>query len=113
MAEIDRRKASLIAELEISRSEMRSALAQCEESLDVVAQVRRNVRENKIAWLAGAVVLGYVASKVLAELWAGRLREAQLTQLTQATSVRPRRRRDPTPLGARRGFGTPPLLCLF
>jgi hypothetical protein len=65
MAEIDRRKASLIAELEISRSEMRSALAQCEESLDVVAQLRRNVRENKIAWLAGAVVLGYVASKVL------------------------------------------------
>jgi hypothetical protein len=65
MAEIDRRKASLIAELEISRSEMRSALAQCEESLDVVAQLRRNVRQNKIAWLAGAVVLGYIASRVL------------------------------------------------
>ena len=71
MAEIDRRKASLIAELEISRSEMRSALAQCEESLDVVAQVRRNVRENKIAWLAGAVVLGYIASKVLGRTLGG------------------------------------------
>jgi hypothetical protein len=65
MAEIDRRKASLIAELEISRSEMRSAIAQCEESLDVVAQLRRNVRENKIAWIAGAVVLGYLTSRVL------------------------------------------------
>lgn len=65
MAEIDRHKASLIAELEISRSEMRSALAQCEESLDVVAQLRRNVRENKIAWLAGAVVFGYIASRVV------------------------------------------------
>jgi len=71
MAEIDRRKASLIAELEISRSEMRSALAQCEESLDVFAQVRRNVRENKIAWLAGAVVLGYIVSRVLGRTLGG------------------------------------------
>lgn len=71
MAEINRHKASLIAELEVSRSEMRSALAQCEESLDVVAQLRRNVRQNKIAWLAGAVVFGYIASRVLSRSLGG------------------------------------------
>ena len=65
MVEIDRHKASLIAELEISRSEVRTALAHCEESLDVVSQLRRNVQENKVAWIAGAGLLGYVASRIL------------------------------------------------
>jgi hypothetical protein len=65
MVEIDRHKASLIAELEISRSEVRNALAHCEESLDVVSQLRRNVQENKVAWIAGAGLLGYVASRIL------------------------------------------------
>ncbi len=58
MVEIDRHKASLIAELEVSRSEVRNALARCEESLDIVSQLRRNVQENKVAWAAGAGILG-------------------------------------------------------
>lgn len=65
MVEIDRHKASLIAELEVSRSEVRNALARCEESLDIVSQLRRNVQENKVAWAAGAGILGFVASRVL------------------------------------------------
>ena len=56
MVEIDRHKASLIAELEVSRSEVRNALARCEESLDVVSLLRRNVQENKVAWAASARV---------------------------------------------------------
>jgi hypothetical protein len=65
MVEIDRHKASLIGELEVSRSEVRNALARCEESLDVVSQLRRNVQENKVAWAAGAGILGFVASRIL------------------------------------------------
>ena len=65
MVEIDRHKASLIAELEVSRSEVRNALARCEESLDVVSLLRRNVQENKVAWAAGAGILGFVASRIL------------------------------------------------
>jgi hypothetical protein len=65
MVEIDRHKASLIAEIEVSRSEVRNALARCEESLDVVSQLRRNVQENKVAWAAGAGILGFVASRIL------------------------------------------------
>jgi len=65
MVEIDRHKASLIAELEVSRSEARNALARCEESLDVVSLLRRNVQENKVAWAASAGILGFVASRIL------------------------------------------------
>ena len=65
MVEIDRHKASLIAEIEVSRSEVRNALARCEESLDVVSQLRRNVQENKVAWAAGAGILGFIASRIL------------------------------------------------
>lgn len=65
MVEIDRHKASLIAELDVSRSEVRNALARCEGSLDVVSQLRRNVQENKVAWAAGAGILGFVASRIL------------------------------------------------
>ena len=65
MVEIDRHKASLIAELEVSRSEVRNALVRCEESLDVVSLLRRNVQENKVAWAAGAGILGFVASRIL------------------------------------------------
>jgi hypothetical protein len=76
MVEIDRHKASLIAELDVSRSEVRNALARCEESLDVVSQLRRNVQENKVAWAAGAGILGFVASRIL---WHGIGRAAKGT----------------------------------
>jgi hypothetical protein len=65
MVEIDRRKAALIAELEISRGEIRRSVRACEDSLDLVSQVRRNVRSNLKLWLPGAVLGGWVASKLL------------------------------------------------
>lgn len=65
MVEIDRRKAALIAELEISRGEIRRALRACEENLDVVSVLRRNVSSNLKFWLPGAALGGWVVSKLL------------------------------------------------
>jgi len=65
MVEIDRRKAALIAELEISRGEIRSAVRACEESLNVVSLVRKNVRHNLSLWLPGAALGGWALSKLL------------------------------------------------
>lgn len=65
MVEIDRRKAALIAELEISRGEIRSSIRACEDSLDLLSLVRRNVRSNLKFWLPGAALGGWVASKLL------------------------------------------------
>lgn len=65
MVEIDNRKAALIAELEISRGEMRKAVRDCEESLDVVSIVRRNVASNLKFWLPGAALGGWVLSKLV------------------------------------------------
>lgn len=65
MVEIDRRKAALIAELEISRGEIRRSLRACEENLDVVSVLRRSVRSNLQFWLPGAALGGWVVSKLL------------------------------------------------
>jgi hypothetical protein len=65
MVEIDRRKAALIAELAISRGEIRRSVRACEDSLDLVSRVRRNVRSNLKFWLPGAVLGGWVVSKLL------------------------------------------------
>lgn len=65
MAEIDRRKAALIAELEISRGEIRSATRACEESFNIVSILRRNVVNHAKVWLPSAVLGGWVLSKLL------------------------------------------------
>lgn len=65
MVEIDRRKAALIAELEISRGEIRRSVRACEENLNLVSVLRRNVRGNLKFWLPGAALGGWVASKIV------------------------------------------------
>lgn len=65
MVEINNRKAALIAELEISRGEMRKAVRDCEEGLDLVSQVRRSVASNLKYWLPGAALGGWVLSKLV------------------------------------------------
>jgi hypothetical protein len=65
MAEIDSRKASLIAEIEVSRFEMRRALRQCEANLNPVAVVRRSVVNNSAAWLSSAALLGLALSQLV------------------------------------------------
>ena len=74
MVEIDRRKAALIAELEISRGEIRRSLRTCEENLDVVSVLRKNVRSNLKFWLPGAALGGWVVSRLLS-IQLGRPRE--------------------------------------
>lgn len=83
MVEIDRRKAALIAELEISRGDIRRSVRACEESLNLVSVVRRSVRQNLKFWLPGAALGGWVVSKLLS------------LQLS-----RPRRMREPRDGGA-------------
>jgi hypothetical protein len=65
MAEIDSRKASLIAEIEVSRFEIRRALRQCEANLNPVAVLRRSVVNNSVAWLSSAGLLGVALSQIV------------------------------------------------
>ena len=65
MVEIDSRKASLIAELEVSRGEMRGAFRQCEANLNPAVVVRRSVRNNSVAWLSVAALAGLVLSQLV------------------------------------------------
>jgi hypothetical protein len=65
MAEIDSRKASLIAEIEVSRFEIRSAVRQCEANLNPVALLRRSVVNNSAAWLSSAALLGLAVSRIV------------------------------------------------
>jgi hypothetical protein len=66
MVEIDNRKATLIAELEVSRGEIRHAFRSCEYQLDLAARVRHSVRSNPVIWLSGAALSGWLVSQILA-----------------------------------------------
>jgi hypothetical protein len=65
MVEIDSRKAALIAEIEVSRSEMRGALRRCEANLNPAEVVRKSVRSNSGAWLSAAALLGLALSQIV------------------------------------------------
>jgi len=65
MVEIDNRKAKLIAELEISRGEIRGAFRHCEAQLDIPSRLRRSVRGRPLLWLSSASLVGWLVSKLL------------------------------------------------
>ena len=65
MVEIDSRKAALIAEIEVSRSEMRGALRRCEANLNPAEVFRRSVRSNSGAWLSAAALVGLALSQIV------------------------------------------------
>jgi hypothetical protein len=66
MVEIDNRKATLIAELEVSRGEIRHAFRSCEYQLDLASRLRETVRNNPVTWLSSAALSGWLLSKILA-----------------------------------------------
>lgn len=66
MAEIDRHKAALIAEIEISRGELRSAIRRVENSADLVERARKGITKNLSSWLIGASIAGFIFSQILA-----------------------------------------------
>lgn len=68
MVEIDRRKAALIAELEVSRGEMRAATRGIESSLNVVERARHSVERNLGSWILGAVAGGFLVSRLFGRL---------------------------------------------
>jgi len=65
MVEIDSRKAALIAEIEISRAELRGAFRQCEANLNLASVVRRSVRQSSGAWLSAAALAGLALSQLV------------------------------------------------
>ena len=65
MAEIDSRKAALIAELEVSRGEFRGALRRCESNLNPAELARRSVRNSPGAWLSAAALAGLALSQLV------------------------------------------------
>jgi hypothetical protein len=64
MAEIDSRKAALIAEIEISRSEIRSAARRIRESANFVERTRSHIGKNFGSWLVGSALGGFVVSQI-------------------------------------------------
>ena len=64
MAEIDRRKAALIAEIEVSRGEIRAASRKLEASLDFVERTRNHVSTHLGTWLGGATIGGFILSRI-------------------------------------------------
>ena len=68
MAEVNSRKAALIAEIEISRAEMRQGVRRCEASLNPVEVVRASVKQNPVAWLSGAALVGLALSRLVGPL---------------------------------------------
>jgi hypothetical protein len=65
MVETESRKAALIAEIEVSRREMRGALLQCEANLEPALLVRNQVRKAPALWLSGAALVGLALSKLV------------------------------------------------
>ncbi len=70
MAEIDRRKAALIAEIEISRLEIRSAMRRVERSADLMERARRSMGRNIGSWLIGGLAGGFLLSGLLGRKYA-------------------------------------------
>jgi hypothetical protein len=68
MAEVDRRKAELIAELEVSRGEMRSSMRRVEHSADVLQRIRSNVGQNLGYWITGGLASGFLLARLLLPL---------------------------------------------
>lgn len=66
MAEIDRRKAALIAEIEISRLEIRSATRRVERSADLMERARRSMGRHIGSWLIGGLTSGFLLSVLIA-----------------------------------------------
>jgi hypothetical protein len=58
MAQIDGRKAALIAELDMCRGEMRSALEGCGRSLNLAERLRQSFRTHSVGWCAAAAAGG-------------------------------------------------------
>lgn len=65
MVETESRKAALIAEIEVSRGEMRRSLQQCEAHLDPVLVLRNRVRKAPGLWLSGAALFGVALSSLV------------------------------------------------
>jgi hypothetical protein len=65
MAEVDRRKAELIAELEVSRGEMRTAMRRVERSADVVERIRCHIGHNLGGWILGGLASGLVLARFI------------------------------------------------
>jgi hypothetical protein len=65
MVETESRKAALIAEIEVSRGELRRALLQCEANLEPALLVRNQVRKAPALWLSGAALTGLALSKLV------------------------------------------------
>ena len=65
MAEIDHRKAALIAEIEVSRGEIRTAIRRVEASANMVERARRSISSNLSTWLIGASISGFLLSKAM------------------------------------------------
>ena len=64
MAERDHRKEQLVAELSRSRMAITHRRAAVGNALDFKARIRNSVARNKVAWIGGAVIVGFLLSRL-------------------------------------------------
>ena len=64
MADGDSRKEQLRAELAHARTALSKRSTTVGEALDFKARIRRNVARNKVAWIGGAVLVGFILSRL-------------------------------------------------
>jgi hypothetical protein len=64
MAELDDRKAELIAEINRARSRATAHRRALAEDLQVGERVKENIANNRVGWLGGAILTGLLISKV-------------------------------------------------
>ena len=64
MADIDDRKAALIAQLAAHRTHLSRSASGVEESLRVGRRIRSGFAKNRVAWLAGAALAGLALTRL-------------------------------------------------
>jgi hypothetical protein len=64
MAEREHRKEQLRAELDRARSALSTRASAVGEALDFKSRIRKSVGRNAVAWIGGAVLLGFVLSRL-------------------------------------------------
>src|SRR5512144_2937681 len=64
MAEREHRKEQLRAELDRARGALAMRGAAVSEAFDIKSRIRRSVGRNAVVWIGGAVLLGFVLSRL-------------------------------------------------
>jgi hypothetical protein len=87
MTERDSRKEQLRSELASARSALSSRGIAVGDALDFKARIRKNVARNPVAWLGGAVLVGFILSRLPARKTKVRARKGTVADVDTAAKT--------------------------